>query len=118
TCAALNPPCGAPSGACCFELFGCWTGSQSDCVAAGGTWQGPDSLCGHCPCTVSCPAGATAEGEPTCFDNYVDTFNAGCDATPFHATSVFFGDTICGVSGVFTAAGQFAVDRDWYEIFV
>jgi hypothetical protein len=52
------------------------------------------------PCIFECPIGATPEGEPDCFDLYVDATNGGCNSVPevFGSASVGGGD-ICGTSG-------------------
>jgi hypothetical protein len=63
----------------------------------------------------ACPANAGSEGEPTCFDGYVDNFNGGCNSTP-----TIFGiancSPICGNAGVYTTNGQSLRDTDWYQI--
>jgi hypothetical protein len=70
-----------------------------------------------------CPAGTPEEGEPDCYDNYVDTFNGGCQSDP----PVFSylrpnpgGATVerCGASGTYPFAGMDYRDTDWYEIEV
>ncbi|MBU1708111.1 hypothetical protein KKG05_01865 [bacterium] len=68
------------------------------------------------PC-AECPSGGIAEGEPTCYDDYEDTENVGCDAvgTP-QFTSINFDDVICGTSGTFSYYGSDYRDTDWYEI--
>jgi len=66
---------------------------------------------GGCPCPVE----AGAEGEPQCFDGYIDNFNGGCNSTP-----VIYGiancSPICGTTGVYTTGGQSLRDTDWYQI--
>ena len=34
------------------------------------------------PCVVDCPSGSVLEGEVDCFDDYKDTYNAGCNSEP------------------------------------
>jgi hypothetical protein len=70
------------------------------------------------PCLAyqfSCPPNAIAEGEPTCYDGYVDTYNNGCNIAPYNFSNITFGDTICGTSGnYFTNYWQ--MDGDNYLI--
>jgi len=33
-------------------------------------------------CSVTCPPGAQLENEPVCYDNYVDSWNGGCNSNP------------------------------------
>jgi len=67
---------------------------------------------------VECPPGAIVEGEPDCYDGYVDAFNTGCNADP-PAPPVFSevtpGDVICGKGGVFDVDGTTHKDTDWYR---
>ncbi|MFQ5490828.1 MAG: hypothetical protein ACE5GE_08920 [Phycisphaerae bacterium] len=54
-------------------------------------------------CTLTCPPTGIPEGEPACFDGYLDTTNAGCDnpvGLPTF-TPIACGQTICGASGTF-----------------
>jgi hypothetical protein len=45
-CASITCPL---PGACCLPNFVCNVFSQGECLAAGGTFQGPSSVCGSCP---------------------------------------------------------------------
>lgn len=65
-------------------------------------------------CDVVCVG--TAEGEPTCADEYEDTYNNGCPDGNF--TTITCGDTICGESGTFDVAGEGRRDTDWYQVVV
>ncbi len=65
------------------------------------------------PCMVACTPN---EGEGPCFDEYVDNFNAGCNATPAVFQPIACGQTICGESGTFFRAGVSYRDTDWFEI--
>lgn len=82
-------------------------------------------------CSVPCPdPNGPFEGEQTCHDNYVDTFNAGCDSTPPSFVPILCGQTICGDSGTFVVADPNNLDpnglpvetpqrdADWYELTV
>jgi len=68
------------------------------------------------PCDVVCPPGAVLEGEPTCYDGYVDTYNAGCNSDPptFFVLPDATHTVICGESGIYN--GLSTRDTDWYEI--
>jgi hypothetical protein len=70
------------------------------------------------PCVIDCPAGALAEGEPVCADNYVDAYNGGCNGTPqvFQPLCPQSGTSavLCGQSGTFLYAGLSYRDTDWF----
>ena len=68
------------------------------------------------PCAVQCPPGGLTEGEPCCFDGYVDTYNAGCNSNPPSFTDIPCdpaGVTMCGTYGTFN--DQTFRDTDWYR---
>jgi hypothetical protein len=69
------------------------------------------------PCDVVCDPDKVDEGEPDCFDGYVDNFNGGCNSTPPVFSPVNCGDEVCGTGGTFIGAGggNFR-DTDWYEV--
>ena len=66
-----------------------------------------------------CPPGAVAEGEPRCFDGYVDIYNAGCIANPETYTIIPCQGsyTICGESGTYVTNGP-KRESDWYQMDV
>jgi hypothetical protein len=68
------------------------------------------------PCTVVCPEGAIAEGEPDCYDGYVDNYNGGCNSSPYIWQDINCGDTICGTSGVYD--DLYYRDTDWFRVKV
>jgi len=72
------------------------------------------------PCEPICPAGAIDEGEPTCYTDYDDVYNGGCNATPnvFQTIPAAPVITICGESGVFSYDGGVDNyrDTDWFEV--
>jgi hypothetical protein len=71
----------------------------------------PQETCGDCP------PGAHPRPEPDCSNGYVDMTNGGCNSTPPVFQNVACGETICGRSGTFTAAGGGATrDTDWYKL--
>lgn len=66
-------------------------------------------------CDVTCPGGATPEGEPTCANEYVDVSNGGCSAETESFGNIACGETVCGTSGTYTVAGGNTRDVDYYE---
>jgi hypothetical protein len=73
-----------------------------------------------CSGYVPCPDGAMLEGEPDCYDGYIDTYNGGCNATPFPVFQILepAGEdiTICGTTGVYEFGTQLYRDTDWYQL--
>jgi hypothetical protein len=67
----------------------------------------------HQACYVECPEGGIPEGEPDCYDGYVDNYNGGCNSYPYIWQPINCGDTICGTSGVYYNA--YYRDTDWFE---
>jgi hypothetical protein len=67
------------------------------------------------PVSLTCPAGSIAEGEPDCFDGYIDNFNGGCNSTPniFSLLPNGCNQTICGKSGLYNTGSN--RDTDWYQ---
>ncbi len=117
-CADLDPPCGIILGACCFSDATCSLSEEVSCQKSGGDWLGANSICDSCPCITPCPSVGVAEGEPVCFDDYDDVFNGGCDAETVGFSPIGFGQTVCGLSGVFVVDFDFVGDFDWFEIEV
>lgn len=72
------------------------------------------------PC-AACPAGADVEGEPVCYDNYTDTYNGGCNSTPyvFQPLCPTDGNTavMCGETGTYLYFGYSYRDTDWYTAY-
>lgn len=72
------------------------------------------------PCQVTCPAGALIEGEPDCYDGYVDMYNGGCNSTPqvFQDVSAQSGTSavMCGKSGTYLYQGLSYRDTDWFRV--
>jgi hypothetical protein len=60
-----------------------------------------------------CPPYAMQEGEPDCYDGYVDNYNGGCNSTPYVFSDITFPRTICGTSGVYNA--NLNRDTDWFR---
>ncbi len=70
-------------------------------------------------CIVECPPDAIYEGEPDCYDEYNDLFNAGCNNVPEAYSVVDCSNetiVICGTTGVFPFAGSTYRDTDWYML--
>jgi len=66
------------------------------------------------PCIPQdCPTYAMQEGEPVCYDGYVDNYNGGCNSTPNIFSDITFPKTICGTSGVYNSLVN--RDTDWYR---
>jgi hypothetical protein len=71
-------------------------------------------------CIVECPAGALLEGEPDCYDGYLDEWNAGCNNVPYAFQNITPCDgepiTYCGKSGVYYYGTGLYRDTDWYQV--
>jgi len=107
--------CAPQPGACCNRLTGaCAVTLSSECTGPDEQWLGVGSTCDEC-CVVLCPQGGTPEGEPVCGQDYVDTYNGGCDSSPPVFQPITAGQMVCGESGLFEYQGQMARDTDWYE---
>lgn len=66
------------------------------------------------PCDLECPNGALVEGEPDCYDGYVDMFNSGCNGAGYQpiVPQANNAAVLCGKSGVFD--GGSSRDTDWF----
>jgi len=73
------------------------------------------------PPPIDCTPGAMLEDEPPCGDNYVDSFNGGCNSVPnvFELICPQDGNTavLCGKSGCYYYAGLSYRDTDWFKIY-
>jgi hypothetical protein len=69
------------------------------------------------PCTVACPPGAQQEGEPQCYDGYLDNYNGGCNTTGWTVLNadVSGNADVCGRSGTYIYNGGSYRDTDWYD---
>ena len=82
---------------------------------------------------IECPPDSIPEGEPVCYEDYVDTYNPGCNGNPPAFQLIECNTTICGTSGVydffdgesaikmrdmdwFTFTAEFEVDLDWWLV--
>jgi hypothetical protein len=63
-------------------------------------------------CEVVCPPGAYDEGEPDCYDGYIDETNPGCQ-TPGGWSLIDLNTFVCGTSGNYD--NNMYRDMDWYE---
>jgi hypothetical protein len=68
--------------------------------------------------TDHCLPGATAEGEPLCADEYIDTYNGGCNSNPNVFQAIACDEVICGEYGTFLVAGAPTRDTDWYAVTI
>jgi hypothetical protein len=117
----------------CNDDYCSWQSQISNVpVTAGNTYyivvDGYGGSCGnyemhvweYCCCVIECPPDGMLEGEPTCYDNYNDVYNGGCNAVPFPVFQILEptgGDiTICGTTGVFDFDTQLYRDTDWYQM--
>jgi hypothetical protein len=69
-------------------------------------------------CDVICTDGIP-EGEPTCFYNYNDVYNSGCNSSPESWSLEPLGASVtwCGETGVYgTDLGTYR-DTDWYRLY-
>jgi len=78
------------------------TGTAEISVADGGTPP-------VCTCSPS------TEGEPECFDEYVDATNGGCNSTPAVFGTIVANTPICGRAGTYLFGGANYRDTDWYQ---
>ncbi len=76
------------------------------------------TISGNDACVLECPAGAIAEGEECPGDEYVDTFNGGCNSDVPVFTDVNCGDVVCGTASTFVFDGVNNRDTDWYELVI
>ncbi|MFC1572529.1 hypothetical protein ACFL6M_02915 [Candidatus Eisenbacteria bacterium] len=71
------------------------------------------------PCELDC-TGAIPEGEPECYTDYVDLYNAGCNGVPYQFQEVLpcGGEpiTYCGTAGVYYFGTTLRRDTDWYQL--
>ena len=67
-------------------------------------------------CIITIPAGAISEGEPNCYDDYIDVTNGGCNSEPPVFGTARCGDIISGTSGMFND-GSYR-DTDWFKVEV
>lgn len=140
-----------PPGACCNRDVmpaTCADGvTRGDCLAASPTraWKPGDCLdfdntnplCVTCITDADCISTSTStSAEPNCTGGYQDTFNQGCDTTPYTFETIACNTSICATAGTFQAhcatdadcaAGIFCVgqvcqgsesarDNDWYKL--
>jgi hypothetical protein len=103
TCAETVCPNGP--GACCTADGACTDAvTQMSCEGLAAVYYGGGSLCAQITCIYPEPP-FTREGEPICYDGYVDDFNGGCDppeAYPIHAY-VYCPSRFVGYSGSYLA---------------
>ncbi len=124
----------------CSDDAGCgYSGYQSliDAVDvfAGHTYyivvDGYGSSCGEyylvvdlwCPeCPVWCPEDGVPEGEPPLEDDYVDTWNGGCNSPPSYPFQQLCGNddrelVLCCNAGNYSYQGSAYRDTDWFIVY-
>jgi hypothetical protein len=73
-----------------------------------------------CSGWVECPAGGVPEGEPDCYEGYVDNYNGGCNSSPFPVFQVLEPSAdpivICGRTGSFDFGTFTYRDTDWFQL--
>jgi len=113
--------CSALIGACCMIDGTCVDGmTETDCTESGGGFRGFETLCEYVacePCDVTASPEARMEGEPVCHDNYIDTYNGGCESDPPVFQSIECGSAVFGTSGTYFYEGVQRRDADWYILF-
>ncbi len=69
------------------------------------------------PC-APCPPGGLPEGEPPCQEDYVDSYNGGCNSDPAVFQDIYCGDVICATSGNYLYGEESAQyrDTDWFRL--
>jgi hypothetical protein len=115
-----NDMCEPVPGACCDRVTGgCRITTLADCNGTNEEFIGIRTDCTEC-CVPPCDSKAVPEGEPTCTDEYVDTYNSGCGAAPAAELyqQINSTDVICGETGLFQRGGQGYRDTDWYKFTV
>ena len=84
------------------------------------TWPSPECIPSFdltivdSACDIVCPGGGIDEGEDSCYDEYIDLYNGGCNADIPAFVGINSGDTICGTSGTFAVGGVETRDTDWF----
>lgn len=70
-------------------------------------------------CDLECLPCSYVENEPWCETDFVDTYNGGCNSTPYVFETILpsYGTiTVCGTSGNYLYGGSTYRDTDFYEI--
>lgn len=62
-----------------------------------------------------CNCSPSTEGEPDCFDEYVDATNGGCNSTPAVFSTITANTPVCGRGGTYLFGGAQYRDTDWYQ---
>jgi len=120
--------------ACNDDYCGLQSGIESFQLNAGHTYyfivDGYGTSCGSyqltvqsfcCCCYLECPPGGQGEGEPPCGDNYVDTYNGGCNSEPPVFQPIYGAADgtaiLCGRSGTYSYSGWSYRDTDWFQVY-
>jgi len=103
-------------GRCCLDPWpACQDLAYGDCIDLGGDFAAGLN-CIDNPCPEPCdPYCEPNEGEPDCYDEYVDVTNGGCNSDGYPFGAIACGETICGTSGTYLFGGSSYRDTDWFE---
>ncbi len=88
-------------------------------TSRGGPNAGLASILRDPPCELGCNACWYEEGEGPTPDEYVDSYNGGCNSSPeafWDVTPQYGPLTICGKGGNYQYSGMNYRDTDWYEL--
>jgi hypothetical protein len=117
TCAGTVCPNGP--GACCTADGACTDAhTQIGCEGLDGVYYGGGSLCAQIACIYP-EEPFTREGEPICYDGYVDDFNGGCDppVSYWYRGYMFCPMRFVGYSGTYLAPdGSRRRDMDLFQL--
>ena len=112
--------CPAGPGACCLADGNCADELvQVECESLAGIFYGGGSQCEEVDCCFYPEGPFDAEGEPICYDGYLDDYNGGCDPAgyPYYAQWIDCGDVLVGHSGTYLDPdGWPRRDMDLYEL--
>jgi subtilisin-like proprotein convertase family protein len=70
------------------------------------------------PCII-CEPNDIPEGEPVCYNGYVDIYNSGCNnptGTPPVYTPISCNTSVCGTIGTYAYNNSLRRDTDWYSL--
>jgi len=113
-CNSFYDVCPPQSGLDRFQL----TGGNTYYLVVDGYWssQGDYAITITEHLAIECPPEGIAEGEPDCGDEYVDTYNGGCNSASPVFQPIADGDVICGTSGTYLYNATMYRDTDWFRL--
>jgi hypothetical protein len=74
--------------------------------------------CSAPPLPIACPPSATPEGEPTCYEGYVDYYDGGCNSSPPSFVDLACSTDTIRVCGTYGTYGFGFRDVDWYRVTI